>query len=104
MKQIPGGFLAKKYGGKIVLAATFLLWIPASALTALPASSIESVVPGVASCRVAVGLAQGMLLPAVHTVLAHWIPPQHRGHHFAFAVSGMYAGAAAAMVFASAFG
>lgn len=39
-----------------------------------------------------------MFLPAAHSILGHWIPSKHRGRHFAFAMSGMYAGAATAMV------
>lgn len=53
---------------------------------------------GVVACRLAIGMAQGMFLPAAHSVLGHWIPTAHRGRHFAFAMSGMYGGAATAMV------
>lgn len=96
--QIPGGYLASRVGGKAVLTASFLLWAPASALMALPANGSDHVVAGIAACRLSIGIAQGLLLPAAHSVLGHWIPWTHRGRHFAFAMSGMYAGNAAAMV------
>lgn len=98
LDQIPGGYLSKRVGGKAVLAASFFLWVPASAFTALPSRNPDHVVSGVTACRLAVGGAQGMFLPAVQSVLSHWIPPAHRGRHFAFAMSGMFAGAATAMV------
>lgn len=65
---------------------------------AVPAGSPETVVAGVVVCRLAIGMAQGMFLPAAHSVLGYWIPTAHRGRHFAFAMSGMFAGAAVAMV------
>ncbi|CAM9423739.1 unnamed protein product, partial [Hapterophycus canaliculatus] len=98
LRQIPGGYLANRYGGKIILAVSFLLSGPASALTAIPLASPDSIVPGVVGCRLAVGMAQGVFLPAAHSVLAHWVPPENRGPHFAVAMSGMYAGAATAMI------
>lgn len=98
LDQIPGGYLAKRYGGKIILAISFLLGGPFSALTALPAGNSKYVVSGVVLCRLAVGIAQGLFLPAAQSVLAHWIPAADRGPQFAIAMSGMFAGPAAAMV------
>lgn len=65
---------------------------------ALPSGSSDHVVAGVVACRLVIGMAQGILLPAAQSVLGHWVPPAHRGHYFAFAMSGMFAGAALAMV------
>ncbi|CAN0536861.1 unnamed protein product, partial [Scytosiphon promiscuus] len=96
--QVPGGYLANRFGGKTTLALSFLLWTPASALMALPSGSSDHVVAGVVACRLVIGMAQGILLPAAQSVLGHWVPPAHRGRYFAFAMSGMFAGAALAMV------
>ena len=65
---------------------------------ALPSENSDFVVAGVAACRLVIGMAQGMLLPAAQSVLSHWVPPAHRGRYFALAMSGMFAGAALAMV------
>lgn len=96
--QVPGGYMAKRFGGKAVLALSFLLWAPASALMAVASSGLDRVVAGVVTCRLAIGMAQGVFIPAAQSMLGHWIPPAHRGRHFAFAMSGMYAGTATAMV------
>ncbi|CBJ31619.1 conserved unknown protein [Ectocarpus siliculosus] len=97
VSQVPGGYMAKRCGGKATLGLCFLLWFP---LSAALASSIRSgyAAPVVVGCRLGIGLAQGMFLPAAQSVLGHWIPARRRGRHFAFAMSGMFAGAAIAMV------
>ena len=90
--------MAKRFGGKAVLALSFLLWAPTSALMAIVSNAPDGVVAGVVTCRLAIGMAQGVFIPAAQSMLGHWIPPALRGRHFAFAMSGMYAGTAAAMV------
>ncbi|CAM9715612.1 unnamed protein product [Ectocarpus fasciculatus] len=97
VSQVPGGYLTKRCGGKATLGLSFLLWSP---LSAALAASIRSgyAAPVVVGCRLGIGLAQGMSLPAAQSVLGHWIPARCRGRHFAFAMSGMFAGAAIAMV------
>lgn len=98
LDQIPGAYLAKRYGGKMLLVISFLLGGGLSGLTALPAANPKYVISGVVMCRLAVGMAQGVFFPAAQSVLAHWIPPADRGLHFAIAISGMFAGVATAMM------
>jgi MFS family permease len=64
--QIPGGWAAQLYGGRRTLIASFLAWSLASLLTPGDASSVTLTV----LARVCVGLAQGGLIPSVHTVLS----------------------------------
>jgi ACS family sodium-dependent inorganic phosphate cotransporter len=52
----------------------------------------------VASARAGVGVAQGFLIPAVHTVLSQWVPPHERARAVSLSTSGMYLGSAAAML------
>lgn len=96
--------MAKRFGGKAVLALSFLLWAPASALMAVASNGLDGVVAGVVTCRLAIGMAQGVFIPAAQSMLGHWIPPALRGRHFAFAMSGMYGGTATAMVTVPALG
>ena len=96
--QVPGSYLANRYGGKAILALSYLLWAPVSALTAIPSESAEYVVPGVIACRMVIGMAQGVMLPAANLVLTHWVPSALRGRDFAFAAAGRFLGAAVAMV------
>lgn len=96
-RKVPGGYLTKRYGGKAILGLSFLLWAPLSGVLAATTRSGYAV-GIVVACRLGIGLAQGILLPAAQSVLGHWTPAKDRGRHFAFAMSGMFAGAAIAMV------
>ncbi|GBF98302.1 anion transporter-like [Raphidocelis subcapitata] len=95
VSQIPGGWAAQIYGGRAMLALSFALWSVASLLT--PAAAAFGTV-GVCVARVCVGVAQGGLIPAVHTVLSQWIPPHERARAVSLTTSGMYMGSAAAML------
>jgi hypothetical protein len=66
-RQIPGGWAAQKYGGRAMLSLSFALWSLASLLTP---GSAERGTAGIVGARVCVGVAQGFLIPAVHTVLS----------------------------------
>ncbi|KAI8475257.1 MAG: major facilitator superfamily domain-containing protein [Monoraphidium minutum] len=95
VSQIPGGWAAQVYGGRIMLALSFALWSLASLLTP---GSAEGGVGGIVAARVCVGVAQGALIPSVHTVLSQWIPPHERARAVSLTTSGMYLGSAAAML------
>eukprot|EP00775_Hariotina_reticulata_P010445 gene10445-10603_t len=94
VSQIPGGWAAQLYGGRKTLIASFIAWSLASLLTPGDASSVQLIV----LARVCVGLAQGGLIPSVHTVLSQWIPPHERARAVSLTTSGMYLGSAAAML------
>jgi MFS family permease len=42
---------------------------------------------------------EGFIFPAIHTVLAQWVPPQERSRSVSLTTSGMYLGAASGMLF-----
>ena len=73
--QIPGGRMAEKYGGKrlygvgVLITAIFTLLTPLAANT-----SIYSLV----LVRIIEGLGEGVTYPAMHAMLAVWVPPQER--------------------------
>lgn len=64
--QVPGGWAAQLYGGRVMLIISFTLWSTVSWLTPVDASNTL----GVIIARVAIGIAQGFLIPSVHTVLS----------------------------------
>ena len=68
LSQIPGGWAAARWGGSSVLTASFALWSVATLLT--PLSAGPRARAATATGRVAVGVAQGALIPAMHTVLS----------------------------------
>lgn len=75
--QIPGGQLAKKVGGKVMLLVAILLCSLLNLLT--PKFAEFGDWPAVAALRVVQGLCQGVIFPSTHTLLAKWAPPSERG-------------------------
>ena len=69
-RQVPGGFLAQRYGGHIMLMISFALWSVASLLT--PKTALNS--GAITAARVLVGVAQGFIIPSIHTVLSQARP------------------------------
>lgn len=64
--QVPGGWAAQKYGGRVTLIISFLLWSTGSLLTPRSAHNTR----GITAARVLVGIAQGGIIPSIHTVLS----------------------------------
>jgi ACS family sodium-dependent inorganic phosphate cotransporter len=93
VSQIPGGWAAQRFGGDITLTMSFILWSLASILTPGNASNTHSIIVA----RVCVGISQGFIIPAIHTVLSKWIPPTERARAVSLTTSGMYLGSATAM-------
>jgi ACS family sodium-dependent inorganic phosphate cotransporter len=58
--------MAQRYGGHITLIVSFATWSIASLLT--PKSAVNSRATTVA--RMLVGVAQGFIIPSIHTVLS----------------------------------
>ncbi|MEW5304853.1 MAG: hypothetical protein WDW36_007434 [Sanguina aurantia] len=95
VSQVPGGWAAQRYGGRITLTLCFLLWSLVSIFTP---SDARGSTHGIIVARVCVGIAQGFLIPSIHTVLSQWIPPHERARAVSLTTSGMYLGSAAAML------
>lgn len=64
--QIPGGWAAQRWGGRKTLTLSFTLWSLGSLVTPGSVKSITWLI----SIRVFIGVAQGFVIPSVHTVLA----------------------------------
>ncbi|VDK19898.1 unnamed protein product, partial [Anisakis simplex] len=73
--QILGGYLASRIGGKIVIAFTV---IASSILTLLSPLAAFTNVYLFFALRVALGLVQGAMFPAFHTMWSMWAPPLER--------------------------
>ena len=73
--QIPGGFLAERYGGKWVFGLGTLCTAVLTLLTPLAASG------GIGwfmALRVVEGVGEGVTLPAMHAMIAQWVPLTER--------------------------
>lgn len=92
--QIPGGWLAPRYGGKrlfgIGVLATAVLTL------ATPIAAAGSIYLLVA-VRVLEGLFEGVTYPSIHTVWSRWAPPLERSRLATLAFSGSYMGTVLAM-------
>ena len=98
--QVPGGWIASKIGGWKVLQLSHVIWGLCSALTPTVVSLVFNDKPFVLPllfARVMVGLAQGAVIPSIHTVLSQWIPVDEKARAVSFTTSGLYLGSATAM-------
>ncbi|XP_055713391.1 sialin [Phlebotomus papatasi] len=85
LTQIPGGRLAETVGGKMIygigvlITAIFTFLTPIAAYWSLPALVIV---------RVIEGMGEGVTFPAMHAMLAKWIPPLERSKFAAVVYAG----------------
>lgn len=92
--QIPGGFLATKFGGKRI----FLIGIAATSLLTLFTPFLTRTGTGfLISTRILEGLFEGMTYPSIHAIWARWAPPLERSRLAAVAFSGSYFGTVMAL-------
>jgi MFS transporter, ACS family, solute carrier family 17 (sodium-dependent inorganic phosphate cotransporter), other len=89
VNQLPGGWLATRFGGKWVLLAS--LGGTSLFTLLLPLAAVWGLGPLVA-CRVATGLCEAMSYPAIHALLTHWSPLQERSRLGTFIWAGAYVG------------
>lgn len=86
LTQVPGGRLAETFGGKyiygigVLITAIFTLLTPIAAHWSLPALVLV---------RVLEGMGEGVTFPAMHAMLARWVPPLERGKFAAFVYAGV---------------
>jgi len=87
--QIPGGRLAEVWGGKrlygsgVLITAVFTLLTPLAANTSIYLFVLV---------RVLEGLGEGVTFPAMHAMLAVWVPPHERSRMAGLVYSGAQAG------------
>jgi len=89
LTQLPGGRMAEVYGGKILYGVGVLITAIFTILTPLAANtSIYTLV----LVRVMEGLGEGVTFPAMHAMLAVWVPPHERSRTAGLVYSGAQAG------------
>ena len=92
--QIPGGFLAEKYGGKWFYGIGTLCTAILTLLTPLAAKV------GVwcfVLCRILEGLGEGMTYPAMHAMMSRWVPLNERSKFVTLISSGAQFGTVISM-------
>ncbi|MCF8565155.1 MFS transporter [Alicyclobacillus tolerans] len=69
--QIPGGWLADKFGGRRVMIVSGFWWAVFTALTAIPRS--QGLLMGI---RAGLGAGEAVNFPAGTSIFARWLPPK----------------------------
>lgn len=81
--QVPGGWLADRYGPRIVITAAILWWSIFSAATAIAPHLLFARWFGVAwsfaIVRFLIGLGEGVTFPNANKIVSSWMPATQRG-------------------------
>ncbi|XP_067634387.1 putative inorganic phosphate cotransporter isoform X2 [Eurosta solidaginis] len=88
--QIPGGLLARRFGGKIMLLASMTISSIMALLTPLGVNVGDWKL--LCFMRVLQGLSQGVCVPSIHTLLAKWAPVNERASLATYTYTGSQIG------------
>jgi len=89
LTQIPGGYFAKRYGGKLVLGVGVVSW---SLMTFLTPIAATASLPILLAARALLGVGEGVAMPSMNQMIATWVPASERGRSLSLIYSGMYMG------------
>ncbi|CAH2096647.1 unnamed protein product [Euphydryas editha] len=74
--QIPGGELAARFGGMVLV--TFSIGINSAVQLLIPLAAHYGGWQVVCFCRVIQGLSQGFIFPSVHSLIGKWVPLEEK--------------------------
>ncbi|XP_072565659.1 sialin isoform X1 [Paramormyrops kingsleyae] len=94
LTQIPGGYLARKYGAKWLLGLGILGTVLFTLLTPLAADLGAGYLIAV---RVLEGIGEGVTFPAMHAMWASWAPPLERSRLVTISYTGAQLGTVVAL-------
>src|SRR5689334_1026835 len=77
--QIPGGWLAVRFGPRRVLTGAVLWWGAFTALTAAVPVNVAGSLLLLILVRCGLGIGESVVYPAANQFVARWIPAQERG-------------------------
>jgi sugar phosphate permease len=89
--QVPGGWLADRFGSRVVLAAAIAWWSAFTAATGISSSAIS-----LAATRGMFGMGEAAAWPAASRALLRWVATENRAFGQGFQHSGSRLGAAIA--------
>ena len=93
--QLGGGWLADRFGGKLILALGVLIWSIFTIITP-PAALFGLSILIVA--RIGMGLGEAVTFPSIYSIYSRWIPAEQRAKAVAFTNSGIPIGTVFALV------
>lgn len=94
LPQLPGGWLADRFGGKRVLAAGVALWSIATFLTPAATASLALLL----FMRAALGAGEALNFPAIHSIAARWTLVAERARAISLHLSGTALGTIIALL------
>ncbi|KAI9125878.1 hypothetical protein K1719_003296 [Acacia pycnantha] len=96
LSQLPGGWLAKIFGGRKVLKIGVLTWSFATALVPV----LAGYMPGLILSRILVGIGEGVSPSAATDLIARSIPMEERSRAVAFVFGGLSVGSVMGLLLA----
>jgi ACS family sodium-dependent inorganic phosphate cotransporter len=92
--QVLGGWLANRFGGKLILGFAVLWWSLFTILTPMAAFVSMTVLLFV---RIGMGVGEGVAFPATYNVLSRWVPAGEKARAASFNLSGLSFGTITAL-------
>jgi MFS transporter, ACS family, glucarate transporter len=90
--QVPAGWLASRFGPRLVITLGVVWWGVATALTTLISPGISQAVVLLIGIRFALGAGEAVIYPAANQFVARWVPEQERGFIHGLIFAGVGAG------------
>ncbi len=90
--QVPAGWLASRFGPRLVITVGVVWWGIATALTTLIPAGFAHAVLLLILVRFALGAGEAVIYPAANQFVARWIPVQERGFTNGLIFAGVGAG------------
>lgn len=90
--QVPAGWLASRFGPRLVITLGVMWWGIATALTTLIPPSFSQAVVLLIAIRFALGAGEAVIYPAANQLVARWVPEQERGFINGLIFAGVGAG------------
>jgi MFS transporter, ACS family, glucarate transporter len=90
--QVPAGWLASRFGPRLVITLGVVWWGVATALTTLIPPGIAQAVVLLIAIRFALGAGEAVIYPAANQFVARWVPEQERGFINGLIFAGVGAG------------
>ena len=90
--QVPAGWLASRFGPRLVITLGVVWWGVATALTTVIPVGIPQTVLLLIGVRFTLGAGEAVIYPAANQLVARWVPEQERGFINGLIFAGVGAG------------
>lgn len=95
LTQIAGGWLAERYGGKVVLGSGVLFW---SFFTLITPFAAAGGIAALLVARILMGVGEGITFPSIYALFGRWIPTTERSRAIGILFSMIPLGSVFALV------